>query len=172
MLAIIMLLSGYTMNAQVDRREVRKGNRAFVKDNYKEAEVEYRKALIKDSTSVAANYNLGNTLYRMDDAANAEKNLKTASDSVLRMPLNVDWKKGEAVKGRKDFSADALYNLGNACLAQKKYGEAVEAYKNYLKRNPSDMDAKTNLAYAQKKLEDQQNQQNQQNQNQIGRAHV
>ncbi len=162
----VMILSGSHLFAQVDRKEVRKGNRVFEKENYKEAEVEYRKALIKDSLSVAANYNLGNTLYRMDDAANAEKNYSTAADSVGRIPLEIDWKEG-MVKNRNSAPADVYHNLGNSYLAQKKYSEAVQAYKEALKRNPSDMDTKTNLAYAQKKLEDQQNNQNQnQDQNQ------
>ena len=160
----VMILSGSHLFAQVDRKEVRKGNRVFEKENYKEAEVEYRKALIKDSLSVAANYNLGNTLYRMDDAANAEKNYSTAADSVGKIPLEIDWKEG-MVKNRNSAPADVYHNLGNSYLAQKKYSEAVQAYKEALKRNPSDMDTKTNLAYAQKKLEDQQNNQNQ-NQNQ------
>ena len=162
---VVMLLSGYQMYAQVDRKEVRKGNRVFDKENYKEAEVEYRKALIKDSVSVAANYNLGNTLYRMDDAVNAEKNYSAVADSVAKLPMDIDWKEG-MVKNKNSAPADVYHNLGNSYLAQKKYSEAVQAYKESLKRNPSDMDTKTNLAYAQKKLEDQQNQQNQQNQNQ------
>ena len=163
---VVMLLSGYQMYAQVDRKEVRKGNRVFDKENYKEAEVEYRKALIKDSVSVAANYNLGNTLYRMDDAVNAEKNYSAVADSVAKLPMDIDWKEG-MVKNKNSAPADVYHNLGNSYLAQKKYSEAVQAYKESLKRNPSDMDTKTNLAYAQKKLEDQQNQQNQnQDQNQ------
>lgn len=39
-----------------DRKDVRRGNRDFKKENYKEAEIDYRKALVKDSTSFAANY--------------------------------------------------------------------------------------------------------------------
>ncbi len=163
----VLLLSGYAANAQTDRKEVRKGNRLFEKENYKEAEVEYRKALIKDSVSVAANYNLGNTLYRMDDAANAEKSYTAAADTAGKVPLEIDWKRGEVKHRKGDASADVFHNLGNTYLAQKKYAEAVEAFKNSLKRNPSDIDTKTNLAYAQKMLKDQQNQQNQnQDQNQ------
>lgn len=58
---MILILLGMTFGsayAQTDRKEVRKGNRYFKKGEYKEAEVEYRKALIKDSLSVAGNYNL------------------------------------------------------------------------------------------------------------------
>ena len=62
---LILLLSACSATyAQVDRRDVRKGNRDFRKENFKEADISYRKALVKDSMSVAANYNLASTLYR------------------------------------------------------------------------------------------------------------
>ena len=50
---------------------MRRGNRDFKKENYREADIDYRKALVKDSTSVAANYNLANTLYRQGDMEQA-----------------------------------------------------------------------------------------------------
>ena len=45
-----------SVQAQPDRREVRQGNRQFRKENWREADVDYRRALLKDSTSFAANY--------------------------------------------------------------------------------------------------------------------
>ena len=60
----VLLLGIVTLEAeaQVDRRDVRKGNRDFKKESWREAEIDYRKALVKDSLSMAANYNLANTL--------------------------------------------------------------------------------------------------------------
>lgn len=52
------------MAAQADRRDVRSGNRKFRKGDWAEADIFYRKALVKDSASIAANYNLANNLYR------------------------------------------------------------------------------------------------------------
>ena len=75
-LYIVLFLSAVSamdLSAQIDRREVRKGNRDFKKENYREADIEYRKALVKDSLSVAANYNLANALYRLDDMEQAAK---------------------------------------------------------------------------------------------------
>ena len=47
---ILALLSiSVAMSAQTDRKEVRSGNRQFRRENYKEAEISYRKALVKDS---------------------------------------------------------------------------------------------------------------------------
>ena len=58
--------------------------------------------------------------------------------------------------------AQAFYNLGNAQFRQQKYAEALESYKNSLRLNPDDPQAKFNYAYV-KKLLDDQNQQNQDN---------
>lgn len=150
--------------AQTDKKEVRQGNKFFGKENYKEAEVEYRKALLKDSSSVAANYNLGNVLYKNGDAAGAEKIYGVIADSVGRMEVRPVWQP-DSKKITPSEASDYYHNLGNSYLAQKKYSEAVEAYKNSLRRNPNDMETKTNYAYAKKKLEDQQNQQQNQDQN-------
>lgn len=167
----ILVVSGYQMSAQTDKKEIRVGNRMFDKRNYKEAEVNYRKALIKDSTSVPANYNLGNTLFRMGDFAGAEAAYGKMADSLARVRIPFDIKRPSNKVERSfvkenSYAADYFYNLGNASLSQKKYQEAVNAYKNALRRNPSDMDAKTNLAYAQKKLEDQQKNDKNQNKDQ------
>lgn len=118
-----------------DKREVRSGNRDFKRDNYKEAEIDYRKALIKDSTSVAANYNLANTLYRMQDWEQAGKFIETAEVAE---------------------NADVYYNKGDIALQNKDYNTAVDAFKQALLLNPGDLDAKENYIYAKKMLEDQQ----------------
>lgn len=137
--------------AQSERRCVRHGNRQFKKEHYSQAEIDYKKALLADSLSSKAMYNLGNTYYRMDDPAQAQKSLEAAVDSLAGTP----------------YGADAYHNLGNALLRQENYQGAVEAYKNSLRRRPDDMETKTNLAYALKKLQEQQEQQDQdQNQDQ------
>ena len=138
------------VEAQVDRREVRKGNREFRKENWREAEIDYRKALVKDSLSLAANYNVANTLYREGDFEQARKVMETVKD----------------VAPASSSAADYFYYLGDAAIACEDWQAAVDAFKESLLRNPGDLDAKENYIYAKKKLEDQQNQQNQdQNQN-------
>ena len=136
--------------AQVDKRDVRRGNADFRKENYKEAEIDYRKALVKDSLSMAANYNLANTLYREGNMEQAGKVLERIKEVAPSTPS----------------AADYYYNLGDVAIAKQDWQGAVDAFKNALLLNPSDMDAKENYIYAKKKLEDQQNQQNQQNQDQ------
>ena len=151
---LLIALCGAQAFAQVDRREVRSGNRAFKKGDFAKAEIDYKKALLKDSTSVAAQYNLSNDLYRLENYQEAEKFAKAALDSLSRSPR----------------AADAHFNAGDIYLQQRRWSEAIEAFKSSLRLNPGDMDAKSNLAYAQKMLEkeqqDQQNQSNDQNQDQ------
>ena len=168
MFAVVLLLGISVVNsyAQTDKKEVRKGNRLFKDENYKEAEVEYRKALIKDSLSIAGNYNLANTLIKLDDNPNAELIYAKLEDSVARIEHNVNWEKAAVDAGKNTLAPDYYHNLGNSYLAQKKYQEAVEAYKNSLRRNPNDNETRENYIYAKKKLEDQQNQDQNQNQNQ------
>lgn len=164
-LVVSMLLSvALTASAQVDRHDVRAGNRKFRKDNWKEADISYRKALVKDSTSVAANYNLANTLYRQENYEEAEKLMKKIGDNA----------------SASANAADYWYNTGDIAIAKKDWQGAVNAFKEALLKNPSDMDAKENYIYAKKMLENQQkngggngdgqnNQdQNNQNQNQNG----
>jgi Ca-activated chloride channel family protein len=163
-LFLIAGLSGYDCFAQTEKKEVRKGNREFRNNRLKEAEIEYRKALVKDSSSLKANYNLGNTLYRLKDPASALKSYGTIADSVSRIPFKVNWNTADD-DGSGDFASDFYHNKGNSYLSQKKYDKAIEAYKNSLRRNPGDMDTKTNLAYAQKMLKDQQNKNKDKNKN-------
>ena len=141
MLVLSMLLSvALTASAQVDRHDVRAGNRKFRKDNWKEADISYRKALVKDSTSVAANYNLANTLYRQENYEEAEKLMKKIGDNA----------------SASANAADYWYNTGDIAFAKKDWQGAVNAFKEALLKNPSDMDAKENYIYAKKMLENQQ----------------
>lgn len=145
----VLLLSCVSAMAQADRRDVRRGNRDFRKGNYKEAEIDYRKALVKDSTSFAASYNLGNTLYRSDDAQQARKAYEVLKEAA---PAS-------------EYAADYYYNLGNAAVALKDWQGAVDAYMQSLLRNPGDLDAKENYIYAKEMLKNQQENQ-QENQGQ------
>ena len=145
-----MCLSLQVAQAQVDKRDVRRGNRDFKKEDYREADIDYRKALVKDSTSVAANYNLANTLYRQGDMEQAKKVLDAVKESA---PAT-------------EAAADYYFNLGDIALAQQDWQGAVDAFEQSLLRNPGDLQAKENYIFAKKKLEDQQNQQQNQNQDQ------
>ena len=144
-----MLLALLSVNAagQIDKRDVRRGNRDYKKENYKDAEIEYRKAIVKDSLSVAANYNLAADLYRQNNSQEAQKVLDRIKD----------------VAPASENASDYYYNLGDIAIANQDWQTAVTAFEESLLRNPADLDAKENYIYAKKKLQQQQQQQNQQN---------
>ena len=164
---IFLLLVSVLASAQVDKKDVRRGNRQFAKAKYGDADISYRKGLNADSTSVAAAYNLGNNLYRQGNYAEAGKFYQQA---MRHIPETRSMKKRDA----EGF--DTYFNIGDAALQQKQYRAAMEAFAQALVINPDDMEAKENYVYARKMLEnnpdgggggnDQQNQDQNQDQNQ------
>ena len=137
LVAALMLLVLPAMG-QADRHDVRAGNRKFRKDKFKEAEIDYRKAVLKDSTSMKAQYNLASALYRQEDYEGAQKAL-SAVDS-------------------EGAPAQYHYNAGDVALQRKDYASAVKSFREALLQEPDDLDAKENYIYAKKMLENQQGQ--------------
>ena len=155
-IVILLIFSALPLAAQVDRKDVRAGNRKFRKGDYRNAEIDYRKAVVKDSLSLAAEYNLASDLYRQEKFDDAETALGTIKD----------------VAPASEHAADYYYNLGDVALQKKDYGAAVKAFKESLLLNPGDIDAKENYIYAKLMLKNQEggggggNDQDQQDQDQ------
>ena len=127
--------------AQKDNRLVRQGNKEFDKQNYTEAETSYLKALDVNRSSTPASYNLGATRYRQDSMAQAVQNWTVTA-------LNQ--------ANSTDLRSQSFYNIGNAMMATENYQQSIEAYKQALRLNPNDDEARYNLAYAQQMLKQQQ----------------
>lgn len=143
---ILIMITSVDGLAQPERGSVRSGNRAYKKGDTERAEVDYRRALEKNPESLFARYNLGNAVFkngRAEEASNIVKGLDSLADEPLK--------------------ANIYHNLGNYSLDQKKYQEAIEQYKSSLRINPSDMETKSNLAYAQKMLKREQDKNQNQN---------
>lgn len=139
MILILALVSAVTVSAQTDRKEVRAGNKAFRKGDFRKSEIDYRRAVLKDSLSVAAQYNLASSLYRQDDYEGAQKALSSIAETVS----------GIEAAGTK---ADFYFNQGDVALAQKDYASAVKSFRQSLLLRPDDMDAKENYIYAKEML--------------------
>ena len=136
-----------------ERSLVRKGNRQFGRERYERSVDSYTRALEAAPRCFEAGYNLSNALFRSERYDKAEQTLKN---------FVVDSTRTEVER------AEAYYNLGNTQFMQQKLKEALESYRNSLRLNPDDMEAKYNYAYTKRLLEQQQqkNQQNNQNQDQ------
>lgn len=135
--------------AQGERKHIRSGNKEFEKENFEDSEIDYRKALEKKSESIDAAFNLGDALYKQEKYEEAARQFQLLASKV----------------DDKEKLGHIYHNLGNSLLSAQKLQESIEAYKEALRNNPSDMETKYNLAFAQNKLKEQQQQQ-QQNQDQ------
>ena len=130
-----------------ERRVLRAGNALYEQEIYPEAEIRYRKAQ-EQSPTYEGLFNLADALYkqkRYDEALNI---LKQISRDEVAGP----------------HAPDAYYTLGNTYFQQKKLPEAAEAYKNALRRNPLDDEARYNLAYVLELMKQNQDDKNDQNQ--------
>ena len=131
---------------------LRQGNRMYKRAEYPLSDSLYATAVALDSAYATGWYNLGNSLY---SGAQSPEQAQAAWMQSLSLTADED-------------RADILYNLGGVEMDRKNYAEAVKLYKDALRRNPSDEQARYNLALAQTLLKEQQQnqQQNDQNQNQ------
>ncbi len=139
--AVLLILMGQVAGAQVTRM-IQNGNSLYGQKRYKEAAADYAKVVAKNPTYTPGLFNLGNSLYQQKQYDSSRKvmeaTVKTTKD-----------------KGNK---AAANYNIGNTYMSQQKWEDAINSYKNTLRGNPQDADAKYNLSYAQEMLKKQQQQ--------------
>ncbi len=148
LLLMVFALSFSHSLAQSDRRLVRDGNKLYRQGNVAEAEVAYRKAVEKNGRNAQANYNLGNALMMQRKDSLAIQQLETGA-KLETNPLR---------------RAQAYHNMGVVCQQHQMFGEAIEAYKEALRNNPTDDQTRYNLELCKRQQRQQQQQQNQQNQ--------
>lgn len=149
-LIILSLSLSVAMFAQGEKKLVRSGNGEYGDGNFSEAEVRYRKALDENPNYYKGKFNLGDAMYQQENYEESAKLFNELAEANLE----------------DEAKANVYYNLGNNLMKGKKWGEAVEAFKRTLRLNPGDYDAKYNLEYARKKMNDEQEQQQNQDQNQ------
>lgn len=142
--------------AQKEMRHVIRGNRDYRHEQFDKAELNYRRGIDANGQSFAAEYNLGNALFR-------QEKYPEAAEAFARSLRHLDEEKAADASRM----ADAYHNLGNALFAQQQYDKAVQAYAMSLRKRPEDNDTRYNLAKAIDLLKQQQQQQNEnQNENQ------
>lgn len=146
LLTICLMTCSLGVMAQNDRNHIREGNRVYRSGDAAKAEVAYRKALSKNPSNPQALYNLGCALMQQQKDSAAIEQFEKAS-------------KAEKSKYRKSMS---YHNIGVICQRHQMYSEAIEAYKNSLRLNPSDNETRYNLELC--KRQQKNNKDNKQNQ--------
>lgn len=134
-----------------ERHLVRKGNRQYERAKYDESIDNYSRALQKDPNCFEAKFNTANVQMQKELYEKAEQTLRKLAQDSTRTELE---------------RGDVSYNLGNALFAQQKLEEALDCYRNAMRMNPDDVDAKHNYALTKLLLQQQQDQQQQDQNNQ------
>ena len=153
--------------AQKEASDVRRGNREYNKQNYTEAEVNYRRGLEKNKNGYEAHYNLGEQQQQNQDQQQDQQ-----EQQQQQQEQNDDQMDKETAakmldkKEDKTRYAKAMHNIGNCQFAQQQYDKAVAAYQESLRANPADNDTRYNLVKSMQMLQQQQQQQQQNRQNQ------
>jgi tetratricopeptide (TPR) repeat protein len=155
-----------------ERRITREGTELYDKGDFTGAENEYRRALELNPELREANFNLGGALWRQALSQSAEGAQGNQGEQAAGQAAGqgAEQDAGQAAaQGAADawtaIAADSLapapmisaasYNLGNVALVGQQIDAAIEAYKQALRLQPDDMEAKYNLAYAQKMKQEQ-----------------
>ena len=128
----LFILSSFILSAQNNNALIKNGNDAYNKKEYDVAADNYKKVIDKDPENEKAQYNLGNALYKKGSAEEALK----AYDAAIKIGKT------------KTAQSEGWYNKGVSLQNNKKLPECIDAYKNALKLNPTDEDARFNLQKA------------------------
>ncbi|WP_298550285.1 tetratricopeptide repeat protein [uncultured Algibacter sp.] len=121
---------------------VYEGNELIEGEDFVSAEMEYRKAISEQPTTVAGAYNLGTSYYKSGNFEEALYRLQQATETA----------------SSKSEKHKAFHNIGNILMQNKKCKEAVEAYKSALRNDPTDNETRYNLGVAKVCAEEQQKQ--------------
>ncbi len=136
--------------AQHAGNDIAKGNEAYRKGNYSSAIESYKNALRQEPENNTARFNLANALQKKNETEQSEKDydeiIKSADVNSLKSESN--------------------YNKALAFVKEKNLKNAVDAFRESLKQNPSDDDTRENLQKAINELKQQQQQNQPQPKNQ------
>ncbi len=136
---VASLFSSFIAIAQ-ENKALAEGNEYYRQSQFEPAEKQYRVALERGIDNATAQLNLANALYKQKKYTEAVTVLQNAQQSL----------KNGALKSA------AHYNEGVVYSAQKQLEKSIEAYKEALRNNPTDVQARENLQKAMLELKKQQ----------------
>lgn len=122
----------YERALQTAQEEAEAGNDAL-------AEAAYKKAVALNPEAAGASYNLGNLHFNKERRFEASNDYQAAAEAATT----------------KEEKHKIYHNAGNTLFENKQFKEAVEAYKNALRNDPTDEETRYNLALAKKEEEKQ-----------------
>lgn len=152
---------GVRKSTKRERNYMKDGKDLYAKQRYAEAEVNFKKALGENPDNGRAQFNLASSYLKQrgEDLANKGDSLIQQADRILAGTA------GNTLDVQ--LAENSFYDRGNIAYKAEDYAAAIEMYKNALRRNPENNQARQNLRLAQlKKQEQDQNQDKNQDKNQ------
>jgi len=131
-LVILFFLLTTQLGAQTAEEHLRTGNDFYKQQRFEEAEKEFAKAVELEPNNIIAINNLASVKHRLNKPAEAKK----------------EFEKLFAEKNDNATRETAYYNTGAVLSKEKKLEESIEAYKNSLRLDPNDKEARENLQKA------------------------
>ena len=150
MLLLGIMVAALPAAAQSGNAELRSGNRYYKKKQLDQSLRQYQSAVRQAPDNPTANYNLGNAQFRKNNYDEAGHSY----DATIKNSAN-----------DKAMQEKGYYNKGVSMIKQKKLQESIDAWKEALKLDANDVDARENLEKALMQQKQQQQQQQQKNQN-------
>mgnify|MGYP001093250278 FL=1 len=120
------------LSAQGFDKLILKGNDLYKQQQYQQAEQAYAEVLAADPNNATAKFNQANALYKQNKA-----------DEAIKLLNDLAFKTNDP-----SVKAKAYYNKGAILSGQKKLEESIDAYKDALRQDPTDKDARENLQKA------------------------
>lgn len=132
LLVIVFGASVVKLSAQDTDRLIQKGNELYKQQKYREAELVYNEVLLQDPSNNTAKYNRAITIHKQ---AKPDESIKAFEDIAFKTE-------------NAEIKEKSYYNKGAILSGQKKLEESIEAYKNALRQDPNDKEARENLQKA------------------------
>lgn len=157
------------LSTKSERNAIVEGNQYFHDGKFSDAEAAYKKALTDNPNSQMAAFNLATTFLRQapelknDSFPNPQQQGGDGKEPQLSQQLS------SAIEILQNLAQNspnpaivslAAYDLGNIAYRQQNYPQAIECYKEALRKQPKFNDARYNLRMAQLKNKDNQKNQN------------
>lgn len=146
---------------RIARKAIGDGNKAYRAKDYQGALKMYNDALKSEPQNITALFNKALATTRIADALPKEK----ADEKAEMFRQASTWFEDVAkhMTENPSLASRANYNLGNISFNAQQYREAIDHYKNALRLNPNDNNARRNLRIAQQRLPKQNQNQNNDN---------
>ena len=141
---VLLPLAILTAHAPARAGALQQGYQAYQKGDYDQALKKFIEGQLKDPENSEILYDIGNTYYKKGDFEAAGEHYSQA------LP-----------KAPAELKSKLLYNLGNSAFRRGELQKAAENYEAALKLAPGDRQAKENLAFVKRKMQEQEQQRQQ-----------